>query len=235
MGILERASRIVRANLNELLDDAEDPEKLLDQQLIDMQDSLREAKQQVVAVAGQQKQVGMRLASAKAEAERWYGRAADALRANDEELARRAMATKLGIDREVTELERQAQVHEEYTRTLNASLKALESRLTEAKERRKQLAKDLIRHHERERKARRAAGRVRDSSAVTDASAFDDFDRIADGVELAEFETEAVRELNADLFDAEQADLERRFAELERSREAEDGLAALKRQLDGED
>ena len=237
MGILDRVSRIVRSNLNDALARAEDPEKLLDQHILDMEDSVREARRRVTDVIAQEKQLRLSLDAKETDATRWYSRAEQALGAGDEELARRALGTRLGLQRDAEELKRQVGVQGEYTSTLKVSLKALEAKLAEAKTRRREIAVEQARR-EVERARRRAAApepRPVDSAPLDDTSAFDAFDRMRDDVEFEDLEAQAMRELDSALYgDAEDAELERRFEELSRSRQTEDDLAALKRKLDGD-
>lgn len=235
MGILDRASRIVRANLNDLLARAEDPEKLLDQHLIEMDESAREAKRQVVAVIAQEKQTRRKLEEAEADSARWHERAETALRAGDEDLARRALGTRLAVQREADELRRQLSVQEEYTSTLKVSLVALDEKVVEAKARRKELAVARVRRATGARRPAPSGPRTIDTPALDDTAAFDDFDRIGDRIEADDLEAQAMADLDATLSGGrDEAELERRFAELARSRQADDDLAELKRKLDGD-
>jgi len=234
MGILDRVSRVVRANLNDLLSQAEDPAKLLDQHILDMQDAVRDARKRTAQVVAREKRSAGRASELKVQADRWFSRAEEALRAGDEALARRALATKFGIERDIAEMERQIGVQAEYTRTLRVSLEALQARLVQAKERRKQIAVDLARKEMADALARKQVrARAVDTSALDSSAAFDDFDRVAGSVEMNDLEAEAMRELNAEMFDTEDADLERRFEELSSARQTDDDLADLKRKLDG--
>ncbi len=94
MGIFDRISRLLRANVNDLLDNAEDPEKMLDQLIRDMNEEIRRARSQVAAMIAQEKE----LAADKAEADRlsaeWQRRAELAVDQARDDLAREALRRK---------------------------------------------------------------------------------------------------------------------------------------------
>src|SRR6476646_10368150 len=98
MGIFDRVSRLLRANVNDALDNAEDPEKMLDQLIRDMTEELRGARGQVAAMIAQEKE----LASDKAESDRtaaeWQRRAELAVAQNKDDLAREALRRKRDAD-----------------------------------------------------------------------------------------------------------------------------------------
>ncbi len=234
MSVLDRVSRIVRANLNDLMARAEDPDKLLDQHIVEMDDSVREARRRVVDVIAQEKQTRRKVEEAEKDSQRWYERAETALRAGDEDLARRALGARLGVQREAEELTRQLGVQQEYTQTLKVSLEALEGKLTDAKAKRKEIAVARAR--------RKAAGTARprpdgprpvDTAPLDDTARFDDFDRIGDQIISDDLEAQALADLDRDLSGGpDDADLERRFKELAKTQQADDDLAELKRKLD---
>ncbi len=237
MGILERMSRVVRANINELLDSAEDPEKLFDQHILDMEESLKEAKGKGIEVAAQGKAAEKRLEARNADAVRWYDRAQAAVQAGDDDLARKALGVRRGVLQDVADLERQVSVQAEYTATIKASLSVLERRVVQAKEERKRFAVDLAKKqmHDAARRQAPSGPRPIDTSALNDQSSFDVFDRMREKVDLDDFEAEAMREVEAAVRPEEdEAELERRFEDLSRARETDDDLAELKKKLDAD-
>ncbi len=235
MGILERMSRVVRANINDVLDSAEDPEKLFDQHILEMEESLKEAKGKVLEVAAQEKLARKKLEARKADSDRWYTRAQEAVEGGDDELARKALGVRRGVLNDVAELERQVTVQAEYTATIQESLATLEQRVGQAKEERKRFKVDLAKKQMRDAARRQAPARPRpvDTTALNDQSSFDVFDRIREKVDLDDFEAEAMREVEAAVRPEEdEAAVEARFAEFARARETDDDLAELKRKLD---
>ena len=236
MGILDRVARVVRANVNELLNAAEDPEKLLNQHILDMEDAVRQARSKVVEVAAQEKLARQAMAARRADVDKWQVRAEEAVKGGDDALARQALGVKRGVAQEVAELERQVEVQAQYTRTLEESLAALDRKLRETKDEAKRLKVELARKEIRDAARRHAPGGARpaDTSAVHDEESFAVFDRMADKVEARDLEAEALREVDAAVRGGreDEAELERRFQELARGRQADDDLAELKRKLD---
>jgi phage shock protein A len=74
MGILDRMSRLVRANVNDLLDRAEDPDKMIDQIIRDMQTNITDARRQVAAMIAQEKELEADLKQAKSLSDEWVKR-----------------------------------------------------------------------------------------------------------------------------------------------------------------
>ena len=94
MGLFDRLSRVVRANLNDLVSKAEDPEKILEQAIIDMQEDLVQLRQAVAQVIASQKRTEQQYNKNQAEANSWQQRAELALKKGDEDLARQALQRK---------------------------------------------------------------------------------------------------------------------------------------------
>lgn len=236
MGILDRVNRIVRSNVNSLLDRAEDPQKSLDLHIEEMRGGVIEARQEVVRLATSERLARRKYEECVTESRRWEERAMAALRQGDEQLARRALAYKHDIDAKGSELLRQAEVHAEYVDQLKGQLGMLERKTELANQRARQVAARRAQqqvHAARARQQAERAPRPIDTSALQDREAFDAFDRIDDRVSQLDAEMEAMAELNADLFDTKRADLDQRFAQLESDRNIDDSLSALKDRLNG--
>ena len=92
-GIMDRLSRLIRANVNDLIDNAEDPEKMIDQILRDMQESISMARAQVAAMIAQEKELELDAAETKKLAEEW-GRKAERAVTGKDDLAREALRRK---------------------------------------------------------------------------------------------------------------------------------------------
>ena len=93
-GIMDRLSRLIRANINDLIDNAEDPEKMIDQILRDMQESTSMARAQVAAMIAQEKELELDAAETKKLAEEWGRKAERAVTAGKDDLAREALRRK---------------------------------------------------------------------------------------------------------------------------------------------
>ncbi|TGH18374.1 MAG: PspA/IM30 family protein, partial [Aphanocapsa feldmannii 277cI] len=91
MGFFDRLSRLLRANLNDLVSKAEDPVKVLDQAMIDMQAELVKLRQAVATALASQRRLKSQADQAEGQAGHWLERAEQALRAGEEDLARQAL------------------------------------------------------------------------------------------------------------------------------------------------
>ena len=107
MGVISRVSDIVAANLNALLDRAEDPEAMLAQVIRDMEAGLARARRSAAVAVADERRLGRERDEHRLEAEHWKSRAKEALAAGREDLARRALARKLEHDGMTRDLEEQ--------------------------------------------------------------------------------------------------------------------------------
>jgi phage shock protein A len=128
MGIFDRISRLVRANVNDALDNAEDPEKMLDQLIRDMAEEIRRARSQVAAMIAQEKE----LAADKAEADRisreWQRRAELAVAQGKDDLAREALRRKRDSDENARIYDEQLTAQQHTVSRLKNQLQELENK-----------------------------------------------------------------------------------------------------------
>ena len=94
MGIFSRLAQLIKSNLNDLISRSEDPEKMLNQVVLEMNTQLNEAKKQVAASIADEKRLAKQFEQEQAKATEWEGRAMMALRAGNEELAKEALNRK---------------------------------------------------------------------------------------------------------------------------------------------
>ncbi len=94
MGIFARIAQLIKSNLNDLISRSEDPEKMLNQVVLDMNNQLVEAKKQVAASIADEKRLAKQFEQEAANASEWERRAMMAVRAGNEELAKEALNTK---------------------------------------------------------------------------------------------------------------------------------------------
>ncbi|MDT9340914.1 PspA/IM30 family protein, partial [Trichodesmium erythraeum 21-75] len=94
MGLFDRISRIFRANVNEMVNNAEDPQKILEQSILDMQEDLVQLRQAVASGIATQKRTQQQYNQAESQAKQWYSRAQLALQKGDENLAKEALQRK---------------------------------------------------------------------------------------------------------------------------------------------
>ncbi len=217
MGLFDRVSRVVRSNLNSLVSSAEDPEKILEQTVEDMQEDLIQMRQAVAQAMASQKRLQQKYNQAQTEASTWENRAKLALQKGDESLAREALTRKKTNADVAGSLKAQVETQNGQVEVLKRNLVALESKISEAKTK-----KDLLVARSKAAKAteqiNQAVGRIDPSSAMSA------FERMEDRVLQMEARSEAVAELAGD-------NLEKQFAVLESGSDVDDELAAMKAQL----
>jgi phage shock protein A len=191
MALLDRVSRLIRANLNDLVDKAENPEKLLKQLLLDMENQRMQVKTQVaIAVAHWHVLDKKKSENATAHAE-WLRKAEVALSKGDETLARTALERSLPLESAVRNFSEQLEDQSQQVELLKTALRQLESKLAESRSQ----ADILIARYRRARTAQRAAAAASATQDGSDAS----FSRMSSRVTEAEgraFASQAL--LNAD-------------------------------------
>ena len=105
MGIFSRFNRVLKSNLNSMLDKAEDPAKLIDQTIIEMEKELKEARKELVQTLGASKRLDKKKAELEEEVAKWEDKAVLALKAGDEELAREALKMKQRVARDAEQID----------------------------------------------------------------------------------------------------------------------------------
>jgi phage shock protein A len=223
MGILERISTLIEANINELLDKAEDPEKMLNQLIRDMEEGYREAREQVINAMADQKRLEKKYLANLNLAKEWEHKAEVAVQSEDEVLARKALKRAQDYEELSNDLKLALDKQEDSVANLRVQLVALQAKIEEAKQKRGVL---VARHRRLE-----AEEKIRESASGLKATdeAFAAFQRMEDRIELEEMRMEAVAEL-AEL-DEEAEAVEARLAQEEAELQIEERLAALKARL----
>jgi len=133
MGLFDRVSRVFRANINDLVSKAEDPEKVLEQAVIDMQEDLVQMRQAVARSIATQKRTEQQYNKNNSEAANWQQRAQLALGKGDENLAREALVRKKSFSDTAASLKTQLDMQNNQVSTMKRNLIALESKISEAK------------------------------------------------------------------------------------------------------
>lgn len=129
----DRFVRLVKANLNKVLSNAEDPEKLLDQAVVDMQKDLVKIRQSYAEVTASQRRMKEQMRMAEDEAGKWYKRAQLALEKGEEDLAREALERRRAQDDLASNLATQLERQDGSLGGLYDAMKELETKITEAK------------------------------------------------------------------------------------------------------
>lgn len=207
MGIFRRLSDIIKANINDLLNRAEDPEKMLNQMLIEMREQLAQAKRQVAVAIADEKRLRRQLDERIAEAQKWEQRAMAALQHGQEELARQALMRRNQAQQEADQFQQQWEAQNQAVDALKQALRQLNDKIEEAK-RKKTL---LVARQKRAEAQRQIQETLR---GIGDSSAFETFQRMEERVLQMEAEAEAAVDLTQELAGA---DLEQQFAALEGS------------------
>lgn len=139
MGIFSRMSDIINANINAMLDKAEDPEKMIRLIIQEMEDTLVEVRSSSVRVLADRKAAGRRLEQLEAEARAWEGKARLAIGKGRDDLARAALQEKHEIEDEVDAVGRELAATDEHIERLNDEIAKLQAKLNDAKAKKKAL------------------------------------------------------------------------------------------------
>lgn len=219
MGLFDRLSRVVRANINDLVSKAEDPEKVLEQAVVDMQEDLVQLRQAVARAIATQKRTEQQYNKNQAEANTWQQRAQLALSKGDENLAREALVRKKSFSDTAASLKSQLDQQSNNVSTLKRNLIALESKISEAKTK-----KDMLKARANAAKAQKQLQESMNN--IGTSSAMGAFERMEEKVLQIEAESETAVDLGG-------VGIEQQFAQLEAGSGVDDELAAMKAQLAG--
>lgn len=179
MGLLSRMSDIVQSNINALLDKAEDPEKMVKQLILEMQDTLVEVRSVAATVLADKKHIERSMSKLTVESENWQNKARIALQNDREDLARAALAEKQRVDTALEGLQTQLCEVQESIEKLQSDSSKLNEKLMEAKSKQKSLLiKQRTQHARLKLKSSGAYHKV-DSAIVK----FDQYERRIDDLE----------------------------------------------------
>jgi phage shock protein A len=221
MGIFSRLAQLIKSNLNDLISRSEDPEKMLNQVVLDMSNQLTEAKKQVAASIADEKRLAKQGEQEVANANEWERRAMMALRAGNEELAKEALARKKEHDQLAVTFQEQWTKQKAAVEQLKKALRMLNDKIEEAKRK-----KNVLIARKKRAEAQKA---IQDTmSGLKDQSAFETFDRMAGKIDQLEAEAEAGAELSEEYSGDV---LAHQFANLEKTAGADEDLEALKRKM----
>jgi len=214
MGLMERVSALVRANLNDLIDKAEDPEKMLKQVILDMENQLIQVKTQVAMAIADEHVLSRKQKECEADRADWMRKAELALDRKDDALARGALERAESCKQVSHALADQLTDQQRQTEALRTALRKLEQKLGEARSK----CDLLIAQHRRSRAVQRAAEA---GIAVNAESTGATFDRMRRKVQYGQALSAATAELAQETIDD-------RFATIERDERIDQLLAELK-------
>ena len=214
-GIFARISDIFKANINDLLDKAEDPEKMIKQMVIEMEEAVNKATTAVGSAIANEKMLEKQHAEKQKLVGEWQQRAVKAVNAGRDDLARQALEKKNMFDKAATDLEGPLAEAQKTAVTMRSQLDQLKVKLDEARVRQGTL---IARHQ-----AAQAKKQISSSLAGIGDGAFANFDKYEQKVLKAESEAEAMSQLAGDT-----TSLDDEFKKLEAGSSVEDELALLK-------
>ena len=220
--LFKRISDVLTANLNDLVDRVEDPERMIKQLIREMEENVNSAREGVIDALASEKQLAKELDSQRRQAEDWYNRARRALKTGNEMLAREALLRKKEHDGTVASLQACWESSRRTSERLKAQLRALETKLEEAR-----LKKSSLVARQRAAQAREQMDLVSDRFQ-TGLDLNNSFGRMADKVG----EMEARMEARAEVY-GEYSAMEREFLKMEVDTEVEAELAVLKKEIKG--
>ena len=224
MSIFSKLSTVIKSNINDLISRAENPEKMLNQIILDMRDQLAKAKREVAAAIADERKLRSQLDAEVKQMRQWEHRAMLAVKENRDDLAKQALMRQQEHQGRATSLDETWRSQASETEKLKGSLRQLNDKIEEAKRKR-----NLLVAKQRRAQAQR---RIHETmSGLSNTSAFDAFNRMAEKIEEQERESSAHQEVNEALGPGT---LEDEFKVLESGTEGgdvEDRLLALKQEM----
>jgi phage shock protein A len=217
MSVLDRISQVLRANINDLLDRAEDPEKILNQILRDMEDALRQGQSQVADQIAQEKMIQSDLDAATKNTTEWGKKAELAVSKGMDDLAREALHRQSDYEQQVEIYQKQLDVQHQAVAKLKTDLAALEKKYNDARRN-----KDML-----IARAKRTAAQKQISTASTKLSSVDyssDLARMERRIQEQEARVAAQQEMQSTSTDA-------KFEQIGASDAVEQRLMELKKKL----
>ena len=192
MGLFDRLSAMLRSNINDLISRAENPEKMLNQLILDMKTQLAKAKQQVASAIADERKLQSDAEDLKKQAEDWERRAMMAVQEGRDDLAKQALGRYNEQLQAAQQLQETWLRHKAETEQLKLSLRQLNDKIEEAKRKKNILVA-------RSKRAE-AQQRIQETmSGLSDKSAFESFERMAEKIEATERKALAAAELNEEV------------------------------------
>jgi len=223
MSIFQRISTLFKSNINDLIARAEDPEKMLNQIIVDMRDQLAKAKREVAAAIADERKLRSQLDEELKLTRDWEHRAMLAVRESRDDLARQALLRQQEHAGRAQALEQTWTAQAQETEKLKGSLRQLNERIEEARRKRNLLIA--------KQKRAQAQKRIHETmSGMSDTSAFEAFNRMAEKIEESERQAVAASEVSEAL-QGDTLDKEFKALEVGSTAAVDDRLLALKQQM----
>ena len=190
MGMFTKLSTLIKSNINDLISKAEDPEKMLNQIIIDMRDQLAKAKREVAAAIADERKLKAQFDDEVKQARDWEHRAMLAVKEGRDDLAKQALIRQQEHAERAQVIQQTWREQAAETENLKGSLRQLNDKIEEAKRKRNLLIA--------KQKRAQAQRRIHETmSGLSDTSAFEAFNRMADKIEEQERQSVAHAEVSA--------------------------------------
>ena len=221
MAIFERISDLVKSNINDLIDKAENPEKMIKQIIIDMEAQLKKVTQSLGVAMGSFNQVKKQLADSQAASSEWEAKARTCLQSGKEDLAKQALEKKVNQDKLTEQYKEMASSMEGQVNEIKSQIDLLKQKLEEARSKQAMLvARSQM--ADAKQKMSKTLGNM-DSK-----SAFAKMDKMEQKIEAKEAQASAFSEVSG--VDESQNDP---FAQMDRDNSVNSALEKLKQELNG--
>jgi phage shock protein A len=217
MSIFSRVRDLMSANINAMLDSAEDPEKMADEYLRQLNNELYEAKTNVASAMADATKLNTKETQYSVETDQWATKAEAALRAGDEELAKAALARKVHASKLAAQYKEQSDAQDQQVEALQQALVQLETRISETRAKKELIVAKKNRAQTQEAIQRAARG-------IGSNNALDKLDQLEERVDDRLAKANAMSKLEGDT-------LENKFRDLERDSEVDSELAELKKRI----
>jgi len=226
MGIFKRLSDVLKANINDLISKAENPEKMLNQMMVEMNEQLIDSKKSVASAIADEKRLERQMKEHLGQAKDWEKKAMLAVRAEKDDLAKEALLRKQEYAGLAVQYKEQWVAQHAAVEKLKSALRQLQGKIEEAG-RKKNLLIARAKRAEAQKQIQKTMG------SLSNTGAFEVFDRMAAKVDKIEAEADAMAEIED--FSAD-GDLEKQFKALESGDANSDALLAeLKAKMQIED
>ena len=206
MGILTRIFNLFRATTSDLLDKAEDPEKMIKQMISDLEAQKKKAKEQMTEALALQKRLERDTEKEHQEAEKWEQKAILAVQNEKDDLAKEALTRKNEHLRRALDFEKQLEMHRNNADSLKESYQTMEDKIDEIK-RKQGLLSVKQKQAEAQEKIYKTIEGLGDTSGIMDT-----IERAEEKVENLQARAEAYQEIS---MESDQESLEKKFKELE--------------------
>jgi phage shock protein A len=224
MGIFHKFSTLLKSNINDLIARAENPEKMLNQIILDMRDQLAKAKREVAAAIADERKLRAQLDDEIKQTRDWEHRAMLAVKEGRDDLAKQALVRQQEHAQRAQTLEQTWAAQAQETEKLKGSLRQLNDKIEEAKRKRNLLIA--------KQKRAQAQRRIHETmSGLSDTSAFEAFNRMAEKIEESErrslAQAEVAEALTGDTLEQDFLRLESGYGDVD----VDNRLLALKQEM----